>query len=110
VLAHVLYRETVSGSVVSARGFRRRERTIVIAPRHPAVTRDIHRTEADAGEYRGRTWGQADPVVRRSGPDRPRPRLSFQPDECNPFKLFNLYGLGHWSEFSWARLLSASRQ
>ena len=38
----------------------------------------------------------------------PMPRLSFAVAECNPWKLWNLYGLGHWSDFDWGRLLEAA--
>ncbi len=39
--------------------------------------------------------------------ERPTPRVSFAPDECNPYAVWNCLGLGHWTEFSWPRLLAA---
>ena len=43
------------------------------------------------------------------GPGHPRPRLSFAADECNPWHLWNLYGLGPWTEFDWHALVEAAR-
>jgi len=36
----------------------------------------------------------------------PRPRLSFSPAECNPYRVFNCLGLGPWHAFTWRRLLA----
>ncbi len=39
--------------------------------------------------------------------NHPRHRLSFNPQECNPYHVWNGMGMGRWDEFSWPRLLKA---
>lgn len=108
MLHHVYARETIRGAVLSARPFRRQERAIVIAPRPLASSRDRDPLEGPLCQQSAR-WGGPPATTRLGLDDRPIPRMSFDPNECNPFKLFNLFGLGHWSQFSWARLLEHSR-
>jgi hypothetical protein len=41
--------------------------------------------------------------------DRPRVRLDFRPDCCNPWAVWNCLLLGHWTEFSWRVLMNSCR-